>query len=66
MVSAARLAVAAPWIVLLLLGTRSSTLSVYDSKAGAVLLAAGAAVCVLAYRLMLRIGRLPDEARVLR
>jgi tight adherence protein B len=33
---------------------------------GRVLLAAGGAVTVLAYRLMMRIGRLPEERRVLR
>lgn len=65
-VNAARLAVAAPWIVLLLLGTQSSTLDAYNSAGGTVLLGVGAAVCVVAYRLMLRIGRLPEEERVLR
>jgi tight adherence protein B len=65
-VNAARLAVAAPWVVLLLLGTRSTTLAAYDSRGGTMLLAVGAGVCVLAYRLMLRSGRLPDEPRVLR
>lgn len=63
-VNAARLAVAAPWLVLLLLATQSSTLEAYDSPAGAVLLAVGGGGCVLAYRLMLRIGRLPEERRV--
>jgi len=29
-------------------------------------LAVGGLVCLVAYRLMLRIGRLPDEERVLR
>jgi tight adherence protein B len=65
-VNAARLAVAAPWIVLLLLGTQSSTVRAYNSTGGVVLLAGGAAVCVVAYRVMLRIGRLPQERRVLR
>jgi tight adherence protein B len=65
-VNAARLAVAAPWAVLLLLATQSTTLEVYDTGAGRVLLAVGAGVSVLAYRLMLRIGRLPEEQRVLR
>jgi tight adherence protein B len=65
-VNAARLAVAAPWIVLLLLGTQSETLTAYDSAGGTVLLAVGAAVCVVAYRIMLRIGRLPQDQRVLR
>jgi tight adherence protein B len=31
-----------------------------------LLLGIGAAVCVVAYRLMLHIGRLPEERRVLR
>ena len=65
-VNAARLAVAAPWVVLLLLGTRSSTLHAYDSGGGALLLAIGAVVCLIAYRTMLRIGRLPEDRRVLR
>jgi len=65
-VNAARLAVAAPWVVLLLLGTQSETLKAYDSAGGAVLLAIGAGVCLVAYRVMLRIGRLPQEQRVLR
>ena len=65
-VNAARLAVGAPWLVLLLLGTQSTTLRAYNSATGAVILAAGAVICLAAYRIMLRIGRLPDEHRVLR
>ncbi|MDQ1734592.1 MAG: tight adherence protein [Pseudonocardiales bacterium] len=65
-VNAARLAVAAPWLVLLMLGTQSTTLKAFDSSGGVLLLATGGAVCVLAYRIMLRIGRLPEEPRVLR
>jgi tight adherence protein B len=65
-INAARLAVAAPWIVLLLLGTQSQTLSAYDSPGGTLLLAIGAAICVVAYRVMLHIGRLPEDQRVLR
>jgi tight adherence protein B len=64
-VNAARLAVAAPWLVLLLLGTQSATLQAYDSAGGTVLLGVGAAVCLVAYRVMLRIGRLPEDRRVL-
>ncbi|WP_040337194.1 type II secretion system F family protein [Candidatus Blastococcus massiliensis] len=64
-VSAARLAVAAPWIVLLLLATQSTTLAAYDSAMGTVILVGGGAVCLVAYRLMLRIGRLPVDVRVL-
>lgn len=65
-VNAARLAVGAPWLVLLLLATQSTTLSAYDSTTGAILLGVGGALCLLAYRLMMRIGRLPEEPRVLR
>ncbi|MDT0264042.1 type II secretion system F family protein [Jatrophihabitans lederbergiae] len=65
-VNAARLAVAAPWLVLLMLGAESSTLRSFDSSGGVLLLAIGGGVCVAAYRIMLRIGRLPEEPRVLR
>lgn len=65
-VQAARLAVAAPWVVLLLLATQSTTLAAYDTPVGTAILLGGGAVCVIAYRLMLRIGRLPQDLRVLR
>lgn len=65
-VSAARMAVAAPWLVLVLLSTRRETLAAYDSAAGSVILAIGAVLSVVAYRLMLTIGRLPEDRRVLR
>jgi tight adherence protein B len=64
-VNGARLAVAAPWLVLLMLGTQSQTVEAYDTPTGALLLAIGAAACIAAYRMMLRIGRLPVEQRVL-
>jgi tight adherence protein B len=63
-VNAARLAVAAPWLVLLLLGTQSQTLDAYDSPSGSLLLVIGAALCAVAYRIMLQIGRLPEDRRV--
>lgn len=65
-VNAARLAMAAPWAVLLLLATRGSTLQAYNTPGGALVLAVGAAASLLAYRMMLTIGRLPEEQRVLR
>lgn len=64
-VNGARLAVAAPWLVLLMLGTQSQTVEAYDTPAGTLLLAIGAIACIVAYRMMLRIGRLPAEQRVL-
>jgi tight adherence protein B len=64
-VNGARLAVAAPWVVLLFMSIQSEVIRRYDSAAGAAVLASGAAACVVAYRLMMRIGRLPAERRVL-
>ncbi len=65
-VNAARLAVAAPWIVLAMLSLRPEAVAAYDTATGLVVLAVGGATCLVAYRVMLRIGRLPDEERVLR
>lgn len=65
-VSAARLAVAAPWIVLALLITRPESVDAYNRPTGALILVVGGVVSVLAYRLMLVIGRLPREQRVFR
>jgi tight adherence protein B len=65
-VNAARMAVAAPWLVLLLLATQRETLQAYDTPTGTIILAAGAALSFVAYRLMIRIGRLPEDRRVLR
>ncbi|SNQ50160.1 Flp pilus assembly protein TadB [Frankia canadensis] len=65
-VNAARLALAAPWIVLLLLATRGQNVRAYDSPTGVLVLAIGGGVSALAYVLMRRIGRLPEEGRVLR
>lgn len=65
-VNAARLAMAAPWVVLLLMATRGSALLAYRQPSGVLILVIGAGVSALAYRLMVRLGRLPDEQRVLR
>lgn len=65
-VNAARLAVAAPWVVLALLSTRPETAGAYNTPAGALVLVTGGGCSVLAYQLMMRIGRLPEDVRVLR
>jgi tight adherence protein B len=65
-VNAARLASAAPWVVLAMMSFQRDSLQAYSSPAGVVVLIVGAAVTVVAYRLMVRIGRLPQEERVLR
>ena len=61
--NAARLGVAAPWIVLLLLATRPEAAIAYKTAAGGVLILGGFVISVFAYRLMLAIGRLPEERR---
>lgn len=65
-VNAARLAVAAPWIVLLLMSSQPAALRAYETAAGAAVLLGGLVVSVAAYRLMLRLGALPEPERVLR
>jgi tight adherence protein B len=60
---AARLGVVAPWVVLLLLASRPEAAAAYNSPAGLVLLGIGLAVTVVAYRVMIALGRLPDERR---
>jgi tight adherence protein B len=65
-INAARLAVAAPWIVLALLSLRPEAVDAYNSAAGLVVLAIGGGLCLVAYQVMVRIGRLPEEERVLR
>lgn len=64
-VNAARVAVAAPWITLLLLCTRPETVAAYSTATGALILIGSALLSVVAYRVMTAIGRLPDEPRVL-
>jgi tight adherence protein B len=65
-VNAARLAVAAPWAVLGILAARPESVRPYNSVGGAIVLAVGAGVSALAYRVMLLLARLPEEERVLR
>jgi tight adherence protein B len=65
-VNAARLAVAAPWLLLGLLSLQTEAVRAYNAPAGWAVLSVGAATCLIAYRLMLRIGRLPEDGRVLR
>lgn len=64
-VNGARLAVAAPWLVLMAMSLQRDVIGRFASSDGAVVLGGGAVSCLVAYRLMLRIGRLPTEQRVL-
>ncbi len=65
-VNAARLALAAPWAMLLLLSTRPTAVAAYRTGTGTLVLLLGGAVSVVAYRVMVRVARLPVERRVLR
>ncbi|NNM46289.1 type II secretion system F family protein [Knoellia koreensis] len=65
-VNAARLAVAAPWAVLAMLATRPESIRAYGTTTGALVLLAGAVISLFAYRVMVHIGRLPEDERVLR
>lgn len=63
-VSAARLAVAAPWITLAVLSTRPDAARAYATGGGALLLVGSAVLSSAAYWLMMRIARLPADPRL--
>ena len=65
-VNAARLAVAAPRVVLGMLCTRPESIRAYGSSTGTLVLVVGAVASVAAYRIMIFVGRLPEDERVLR
>jgi tight adherence protein B len=65
-VNGARLALGAPWTVLLLLALRGTAVQAYDSPTGVAILAVGGGLSIVAYLLMKRVGRLPEDRRVLR
>ncbi|GAA3916215.1 type II secretion system F family protein [Microbacterium invictum] len=60
---AAVLGVVAPWVVLILLATRPEGVAAYTSPQGVLVILGGAAVSIVAYRLMLRVGRLSEPRR---
>lgn len=64
-VNGARLAVAAPWLVLLLMCLQGDVIERFATGTGLVVLATGAILCFAAYRIMMWIGRLPAERRIL-
>jgi tight adherence protein B len=62
-VNAARLGVASPWVVLVLLATRPEAAAAYNTSAGSALIVGGLVVTLVAYRLMIAVGRLPEDRR---
>ena len=65
-VTAARLAAAAPWLVLLLMSARPEAAAAYDSPDGIALVLGGGVATTVGYRLMMRAARLPEERRWIR
>ncbi|MCO1338052.1 type II secretion system protein F [Kocuria polaris] len=65
-VNAARLAVGAPWAILLLLSMQPQAVAAYSSWTGVGVLLGGLIVSLICYRVMLRIGSLPEEERVIK
>ncbi len=63
-INAARLAVAAPWIILVILCFEPRIAAAYTRPAGVLVLAVGALVAAVSYRWMLRVARLGHEAPV--
>lgn len=62
----AKIAVAAPWIVVAMLSTRPENISAYNSLAGVTLLILGFVISVFAYRMVILFGSIPDSPRVFR
>lgn len=62
-VNAARLAVVAPWLLLVILCLEPRVADVYDSVAGTFVLVLGVGIATLSYALMIRAARLPDAGR---
>ncbi|WP_127793811.1 type II secretion system F family protein [Agromyces sp. LHK192] len=61
--NAARLGVAAPWVLLLVLATKPQTIEAYGTPIGTALLLVGLGLTVVAYRAMIALGRIPEERR---
>lgn len=61
--NAAKLGVAAPWVVLLLLASRREAALAYNTPTGHMVILGGLALSVVAYRVMVSIGRLREEPR---
>ncbi|MGV8852313.1 MAG: type II secretion system F family protein [Rhodoglobus sp.] len=61
--NAARLGLAAPWVVLFLLTSRPEAALAYNSAGGIALIVTGLALSVVAFRIMAGIGRLPEQPR---
>ena len=61
----AKLAVLAPWLVLVLLGMRPETAVAFQTETGIVVLVIGLVATLLAFRLIKTLGALPQRTRTL-
>lgn len=64
--NSAHISAAAPWILLLMIGTQSGTASSFATPTGLMILAAGVGMTFLAYLWMAKISKLPVAPRVFR
>ncbi|WP_243232584.1 type II secretion system F family protein [Microbacterium sp. CIAB417] len=60
---AAVLGAVAPWVILALLAMRPEGAEAYGTPEGVLVIVSGAVVTVVAFRIMIRIGRLPEPKR---
>src|SRR5699024_6390169 len=65
-VKGSRLAAVARWMILAMLSTRSQAVEAFNSSAVLVVLFVCAAATGAAYLIMVRLGRLPEDERVMR
>lgn len=63
-VNGARLAAVAPWLMLALFASRPGTLDAFRTPMGVVVICVGLVLTVVAYVLMIRLGRLPEPERI--
>jgi len=64
--NSALLATAAPWLLLILLSTQDSTVKIYSTPSGALVLSLGVVMTATAYIWMEKVGSLPAAPRALR
>jgi tight adherence protein B len=64
--NSAHISAAAPWVLLLMIGTQSGTAAAFASPTGLAILAAGVGMTFLAYLWMGKISQLPAAPRVFR
>lgn len=64
--NSAHISAAAPWVLLLMIGTQAGTAAAFASRTGLAILSAGVGMTFLAYLWMAKISKLPAAPRVFR